>query len=284
MSKGVLYMLGATLLFAIMNVLVKSISNIPAVEVVFFRSVVSFIISFGTLKAAGLQVFGSRKNRWLLILRGASGAIALVMYFYLLQVIPLATAVVLQFLTPILTSLFGIVIAKEKVHPVQWIFFALAFTGVILVQGFDARVTLFHLVIGILAALFAGLAYNFIRKIGKSENSLVIILYFPLITAPLTGGYTLFNWVEPQGWEWFILLSIGLLTQFAQYFMTKSYQSDELSKVSSVNYTGIIYGLAFGWLFFDEQFNFLTYAGMSLVLIGVILNVWFKNSQKKRTV
>lgn len=277
-------MLGATLLFAIMNVLVKSISNIPAVEVVFFRSVVSFIISFGTLKAAGLQVFGSRKNRWLLILRGASGAIALVMYFYLLQVIPLATAVVLQFLTPILTSLFGIVIAKEKVHPVQWIFFALAFTGVILVQGFDARVTLFHLVIGILAALFAGLAYNFIRKIGKSENSLVIILYFPLITAPLTGGYTLFNWVEPQGWEWFILLSIGLLTQFAQYFMTKSYQSDELSKVSSVNYTGIIYGLAFGWLFFDEQFNFLTYAGMSLVLIGVILNVWFKNSQKKRTV
>ncbi|MEM6360493.1 MAG: DMT family transporter [Bacteroidota bacterium] len=284
MSKGVLYMLGATLLFAIMNVLVKSISNIPAVEVVFFRSVVSFIISFGTLKAAGLQVFGSRKNRWLLILRGASGAIALVMYFYLLQVIPLATAVVLQFLTPILTSLFGIVIAKEKVHPVQWIFFALAFTGVILVQGFDARVTLFHLVIGILAALFAGLAYNFIRKIGKSENSLVIILYFPLITAPLTGGYTLFNWVEPQGWEWFILLLIGLLTQFAQYFMTKSYQSDELSKVSSVNYTGIIYGLAFGWLFFDEQFNFLTYAGMSLVLIGVILNVWFKNSQKKRTV
>ena len=277
-------MLGATLLFAIMNVLVKSISNIPAVEVVFFRSVVSFIISFGTLKAAGLQVFGSRKKRWLLILRGASGAIALVMYFYLLQVIPLATAVVLQFLTPILTSLFGIVIAKEKVHPVQWIFFALAFTGVILVQGFDARVTLFHLVIGILAALFAGLAYNFIRKIGKSENSLVIILYFPLITAPLTGGYTLFNWVEPQGWEWFILLSIGLLTQFAQYFMTKSYQSDELSKVSSVNYTGIIYGLAFGWLFFDEQFNFLTYAGMSLVLIGVILNVWFKNSQKKRTV
>ncbi len=277
-------MLGATLLFAIMNVLVKSISNIPAVEVVFFRSVVSFIISFGTLKAAGLQVFGYRKNRWLLILRGASGAIALVMYFYLLQVIPLATAVVLQFLTPILTSLFGIVIAKEKVHPVQWIFFALAFTGVILVQGFDARVTLFHLVIGILAALFAGLAYNFIRKIGKSENSLVIILYFPLITAPLTGGYTLFNWVEPQGWEWFILLLIGLLTQFAQYFMTKSYQSDELSKVSSVNYTGIIYGLAFGWLFFDEQFNFLTYAGMSLVLIGVILNVWFKNSQKKRTV
>ncbi|MEM1408838.1 MAG: DMT family transporter, partial [Bacteroidota bacterium] len=233
MSKGVLYMLGATSLFALMNVLVKSVSNIPAVEVVFFRSVVSFIISFGALKAAAIPVFGLKKNRWLLILRGTSGAIALVMYFYLLQVIPLATAVVLQFLTPILTSLLGIVIAKEKVHPVQWIFFALAFAGVVLVQGFDARVTLFHLTIGILAALFAGLAYNFIRKIGKSENSLVIILYFPLITAPLTGGYTLFNWVQPQGWEWLILLSIGLLTQFAQYFMTKSYQSDELSKVSS---------------------------------------------------
>ncbi|MEM6526342.1 MAG: DMT family transporter [Bacteroidota bacterium] len=281
MSKGVLYMLGATLLFAIMNVLVKSVAHIPAVEVVFFRSIVSFVISFGMLKAAGLKVFGSKKNRVLLILRGTSGAIALVMYFYLLQVIPLATAVVLQFLTPVLTSLLGVFIAKEKVHPVQWLFFAMAFAGVVVVQGFDARVTPFHLLLGVLAALFAGLAYNFIRKIGKSENSLVIILYFPLITAPLTGGYTLFNWVEPEGWEWFTLLSIGLLTQFAQYFMTKSYQSDELSKVSSVNYTGIIYGLGFGWLFFGEQFNLLTYLGMSLVLLGVILNVWFKNSQQK---
>lgn len=274
-------MLGATSLFAIMNVLVKSVAHIPATEVVFFRSIVSFVISFGMLRAAGVKVFGSKKNRWLLIFRGTSGAIALVMYFYLLQVIPLATAVVLQFLTPVLTSLLGIFIAKEKVHPVQWLFFAMAFAGVVVVQGFDARVTPLHLVLGVLAALFAGLAYNFIRKIGKGESSLVIILYFPLITAPLTGVYTLFNWVEPRGWEWLTLLSIGLLTQFAQYFMTKSYQSDELSKVSSVNYTGIIYGLAFGWLFFDEQFNFLTYLGMSLVLLGVILNVGFKNSQKK---
>ncbi len=282
MSRGVLYMLGATFLFAVMNVLVKTVSHIPAVEVVFFRSIVSLVISLGMLKAAGVQLFGQKQNRLLLILRGTSGAIALVMYFWLLQVIPLATAVVLQFLTPVLTSLLGIFIAKERVHPIQWIFFALAFGGVILVQGFDARITLFHLLIGILAALFTGLAYNFIRKIGKSENSLVIILYFPLITTPLTGGYTLFQWVQPEGYEWLILLAIGLLTQFAQYFMTKSYQSDELSKVSSVNYTGIIYGLTFGWLFFDEKFNLLTYLGMSLVLVGVILNVWFKNSQKAR--
>lgn len=275
-------MLGATFLFAVMNVLVKTVAHIPAVEVVFFRSVVSFVISFGMLRAAGLEIFGKKKNRLLLVLRGTSGAIALVMYFYLLQVIPLATAVVLQFLTPVLTSLLGIFIARERVHPIQWVFFALAFAGVVVVQGFDARVTTLHLLLGLLAALFAGLAYNFIRKIGKKENSLVIILYFPLITAPLTGGYTLFNWVKPHGMEWIILLSIGLLTQFAQYFMTKSYQSDELSKVSSVNYTGIIYGLAFGWIFFDEKFNFLTYVGMSLVLLGVILNVWFKNSEKKR--
>ena len=101
MSRGVLYMLGATFLFAVMNVLVKTVSHIPAVEVVFFRSIVSLVISLGMLKAAGVQLFGQKQNRLLLILRGTSGAIALVMYFWLLQVIPLATALVLQILTPV---------------------------------------------------------------------------------------------------------------------------------------------------------------------------------------
>ena len=58
--------------------------------------------------------------------------------------------------------------------------------------------------------------------------------------------------------------------------MTKSYQAEELSKVSILNYIGLIYAILFGWLLFDETFNLMTYAGMALVILGVILNVVFK--------
>ncbi|TRX52682.1 DMT family transporter [Fulvivirga sp. M361] len=274
-------MMISTFLFAIMNVFIKLVPNIPAVEIVFFRSLISLVISAGWLRASKIDLFGKRENRPLLILRGCSGAIALVSFFYLLQVIPLATATVLRFLAPVFTAILGIMIVKEKVKPVQWLFFAIAFSGIILVQGFDYRITPLYVLLGLGASFFSGLAYNFIRKIKTNEDPLVIILYFPLITGPLTGIYSAFHWVQPKGIEWLYLLCIGLLTQFAQYFMTKSYQMEELSKVSSITYTGILYALCFGWIFFDEQFNFMTYLGMGLVMMGVAFNVWYKNRQAK---
>ncbi|MEP0368038.1 MAG: DMT family transporter [Cyclobacteriaceae bacterium] len=72
---------------------------------------------------------------------------------------------------------------------------------------------------------------------------------------------------------------MGLCTQIAQYFMTKSYQAEEVSKVSILNYVGIVYALGFGWVFFDETFNVMTYVRMALVLAGVILNVLLKKTR-----
>lgn len=110
----------------------------------------------------------------------------------------------------------------------------------------------------------------------QTEHPLVIIFYFPLVTIPIVGVMSIFSWVQPEGWDWLILIGVGVLTQIAQFFMTKSFQSEALSKVSIVNYTGIIYALIFGFIFFKETFNLMTYVGMGLALTGVILNVTLK--------
>ncbi len=267
-------MLIAGLFFAIMNVFVKLLPSIPAIEIVFFRSLVSFIMSYAYLKSAKIPIFGNNK-KWL-IARGVAGALGLTLYFYTLQNIPLASAVTIQFMSPIFTSILGIYIVKERVKPAQWIFYLMAFVGIIIIQGFDPRISLNMFLIGIAGAVFAGLAYNFIRKINKTEHPLVIVFYFPLVTLPLAGIYAAYTWVMPVGNEWIILILIGVLTQIAQYFMTKSYQSEDLSKVASLKYLSIIYALGFGYIFFDEQFNLFVYLGISLIILGVILNVWYK--------
>lgn len=273
-SKGVGYMLLATLLFTCMNVFVKLVHHIPAIEVIFFRSLISLLISFVLLKSQKVSVLGN--NRKLLLLRGAAGAIALVLIFTTLQNIPLASAVTLQFLTPIFTTLLGIFLVKERVKFWQFIFFGLAFAGVVLVKGFDPRISTFYLLLGAGGAFFSGLAYNIIRKLNTSEHPLVIIFYFPLVTVPLSLFWVVTDWVQPEGIDWLYLALIGLLTQVAQFFMTKSYQLEELSKVSSLNFIGIVYALGLGYLVFGETFNTLTYVGMMLVLSGVILNVQYK--------
>jgi len=278
LSPGVRYMLLATFLFACMNVLVKLVPHIPAVEVVFFRCVVSLAMSYAVLRAQRVNIWGN--NRKWLIARGAFGAVALVLYFTLLQDIPLATAITLQFLAPIATAILGMLLLREKVWTLQWFFFLITFVGMLVISGFDTRMEPIHLLMGILAAGGSGMAYTIIRKLNYSEHPLVIVLYFPLVTLPLTGIYSIFNWVMPSGWDWPILLGVGVFTQFAQYFMTKAYQAEEVSKVANLKYLSIVYALLFGFLFFGETFNVLTYVGMILVIAGVVLNVWYK--QKKQ--
>ncbi len=275
MTKGVWLMMGATLFFSLMNVAVKLLPHIPAVEIVFFRSLVSLVISLGFLKASKIPIWG-KNHKWL-ILRGASGAMALILYFRLMQEIPLASATTILFLSPAFATILGVFFVKEKVRPVQWIFFLISFIGIVMVKGFDARIGTIYLLLGFSSSLFSGVAYNCIRKLNTTEHPLVIIFYFPLVTLPITGIWTYFNWVAPQGLDWFILLMVGLLTQIAQYFMTRSFQTEEISKVASLRYLGIVYALVFGFLFFDEKFGYLVYFGMVLTILGVVLNIWFKH-------
>lgn len=279
LSRGVLYMLLATFIFAVMNVLVKYVDNIPAIEIILFRSIVSFIMSGFTLGLKKINPLG--KNRKVLFLRGLAGALALMMFFTTLQEIPLASAVTIMFLGPIFTAILGVWIVKEKVFPWQWVFFTISFIGIVMIKGFDPRVSPFMALLGLGAAFFSGVAYNMIRKLKTSEHPLVIIFYFPLVTLPIVGIYSAFNWVQPQGIEWFLLIAIGVLTQFAQYFMTRSYQSEDLSKVANINFVGVLYALGFGYVLFGETFNLLTYLGMTCVMLGVILNVIYKNKKEK---
>lgn len=272
-------MLMAMLFFATMNVLIKYVPRIGAVEIVFIRSVVSLFMSYVILKQQKINVWGNNK-KWLII-RGIAGSAGLFFFFTTIKVMPLGSAVAIQYLSPIFTALLGIYIVKEKVKPLQWLFFGLSFIGVLVIQGFDTRVTGEQALIAIAGALSAGLAYNSIRKLKDSDHPMVIIFYFPLVTLPITGVYLLTHWLQPTLFELAILLAIGVTTQFAQYFMTKAYQSDTLSKISSIQYIGIVFALGFGYFLFDESYDFSSALGIMIILIGVILNVWYKNKLEK---
>ena len=278
-SKGIQYMLLATLFFAIMNVCVKMVSHIPAIEIILFRSLISLVMSTAVLRAKKVSVWGT--NHRLLIMRGIAGAAALILFFTTLQNIPLATAVTIQYLSPVFTTILGIFIVKEKVRPWQWVFFLISFAGILVIEGVDTRISPLFLGLGVASAVFSGLAYNVIRKLNTREHPLVIVFYFPLVALPVSGLYSIFNWVQPQGWDWLVLVLVGVLTQFAQYYMTMAYQAEELSKVANLNYIGIIYALMFGFILFGEMFSVWSYAGMVLVLVGVILNVRYKSRLQK---
>lgn len=269
----------ATIFFMVVKIFVKMMPHIPPMEIVFFRCLISFLITYYLLKRKGHNIFGT--NRLLLMMRGIFGTIGLYCYFVILQEIPLATASTLIYFTPLFTSLVGVFLLREKMSIIQWILLLIAFFGIILIQGFDSRVNIFYLLIGLGGSLCAAFAYSIIRYLRDKEHSLVLMIYFPMIAFPIGGLISIFNWVQPNLIDLFLLILIGVFTQFAQYFMTKAFQSEKVSKVSIVSYSELVFVLLIGNIFFDEKFEFLVYLGMILVTFGVVFNILLARNDKK---
>jgi len=274
LTPSILQMMWAVLLFGGMNLCAKGLSAVPAMEIVFFRCAISIVITFFWLKQLGILWAGGRENRFRLWGRGIAGTLALFLFFLTIQKLPLATAVTIQYLSPVFTAILAMVFLGEKLRRVQWLFFALSIAGIVLLKGFDPRISWLYLGLGVLSALLSGVAYVFVRSLSGREHPLVVVFYFQMVGVLLGGSFTAVNFKMPQGWEWLLLLGVGLLAHFAQVNLTKALQGEKAGIISSLNFFGAIYAAIFGWLLFHENITWGNVAAIGLVITGVLLNIW----------
>jgi len=276
MSLGVKYMLIATFSFALMNASVKYLSGFHVAQIILIRSLVSAIICIYGIRKLKLKPFGINKKY--LIIRGAFGFLALVLYFFTLHKLTLASAVTLVYLSPIFTAIVGVFMLNEKIKAFQWFFFMMAFAGVGILYGFDIQGDPIWVVFGVLSAILAAVAYVAVRKVKETDHPYVVVFYFPLIAVPFTALWSYFEWENPDFYQWLILIAIGLFTQIGQYYMAKALQSERAEKMVAMKYIGVIYALFFGYLLFDETPSIYTILGILLVAGGVILNIRIKHT------
>lgn len=269
----------STLAFALANVFVKNVSHLPVLEIVFFRCIIASTFCLIGLRRAKASYIGN--NHVYLFLRGFFGTLALTLFFLTVQQIPLATAMTFQYLSPVFTAIIAIFFLGEKVRSVQWIFYALAFGGVLFIAQTDGRVSLFYALLGVLSAFGSGAAYNLVRKLKDDEHPLTIILHFQLVGV-LIGFVSLFFMSEmPVGWDWLNLLLIGVFSQLGQIFLTNALSREKAASVAIIIYSGLIYGIAFGWLVYNEPQSWSALFGMLLVVIGVAASVLYGKRVQK---
>lgn len=253
--------------------------NISFVELVWFRSVISLVLTVGYLRSVKIPIWGKPENRKLLYMRGVFGVSALSMFFFTLQKLPLATAITLQYTSPLFTALFAVLFLGEIVRRIQWLWFAVAFSGILVMRGSAEGITWSLFFIGVLSAAFAGAAYTVISKLKNREHPVVVVMYFPLIAIPAMSIFLPSVWQTPVGIEWAYILLMGVSTQFGQVYLTKAYQAADASKVAIFKYLGVIFGLGFDLLIFDIRHSYGVLAGIGLVIFGVIMQVLQKNSK-----
>ncbi len=279
LTPGVRSMLLSTLAFFLANTFVKAVGHIPAMEIVFFRCVTATMMCLIGLYRAKADPIGS--NHLMLLLRGLFGTTALFCFFMTLQQMPLASAQTIQYLSPIFTATIAIFVLKESVRPLQWIFYAIAFTGVLVIDQVDTRISPFYLSLGIVSAFCSGMAYNLVRSMRGKEHPLTIVLHFQLV-GMIVGFISLFfAWEMPQGWDWAYLLCVGVFSQLGQIFLTNALQREAIAGVAIVNYTGLVYAITVGWIIFGEDQSPFSLLGMALVVAGVLMSVMYGRRQQR---
>lgn len=263
-----------------MNVTVKYLANINAFQIVFFRSISSLVFTLSFLLKSGIPILGN--NRKLLVLRGLAGVTSMSFFFMSIKYLPVATAVSLRYIAPIFAAIFAVLFLKEKTRPIQWLFFFMSFFGVLIIKGFDEHVNTYGLILVLIAAIFSGLVYNIISKIGTGDHPVVVVNYFMMIATVVGGLLSISNWETPVGLELILLLSLGVFGYFGQLYMTKAFQTAATNQVAPLKYMEVVFTLMFGLLWFDEVYTIWSLLGIALIIGGLILNVIYKSQSKNK--
>ena len=270
-------MLISTFAFACMNSMVKYLADVSTYQIVFFRSIGSLFFTFGFLSRNKIPFIG--KNNTLLISRAIVGSTSMLLFFMSVKYLSIGTAVSLRYVAPIFAAIFAVFLLKEKIKPLQWIFFLISLFGVFVLKGFDNQLNTVGLILVLLASVLSGLVYIIISKIGKSEHPIVIVNYFMVFATILGGVLSINNWVTPKGYEWSFLMSLGVFGYLGQVYMTKAFQSASTNIVAPIKYFEVIYTATIGVFLFGEIYTFYSFLGISLIIGGLILNIWYKSKK-----
>ena len=274
-NQAIFYMIFSVIAFAIMNAVVKYLNTFNVYQIVFFRSIGTLLFTIPLTIKYKVSILGTNK-KWLL-LRGVAGVISLTCFFQSLNYLAVGTAVSLRYTSPIFAAIFAMLFLKEKVKPIQWALFIIAFIGVLIIKGFGVDVSVTGLIFVLISAIFLGIIFVVIRKIGNKENPLTIINYF-MVMAFLFGGFMSVNyWENPNITEWFLLLSLGVFGYVGQLYMTKAFQSNETNVIAPLKYLEVIFMIIIGASWFGEIYNIWTLLGVFLILLGLVYNIYLKN-------
>ena len=272
---GSLWMLVAGLLFACMGVFVKlGAAKFSHVELVFYRSFFGLLFIYLIMRSqrVGIATRHWRNHLW----RGISGSVALALFFHCIIVLPLATAITLNYTAPLFLTLLTMLVFKDKFHLPLTVAIALGFCGVVLLlHPTLERDQLLPGLLGLISGFLAGIAYLNVKQLGAiGEPATRVVFYFSLTASLGSGAWMLFDTVHPVGAQGFaILLGLGGSATFAQLAMTRAYRVGKTLVVGSLAYSTIVFASLFGMLLWHETLPLSSWLGMAFIIASGVLSL-----------
>lgn len=281
-APGSLWMLAAGALFALMGLCVKLGAQwFSQTELVFYRSLLGLLVLLPWLAMYRLD---PRSTYWVAhVWRGLFGGVALWLYFYAITHLPLATAVSLNYTSPLFLALLGGARLGERLSGRLILALLVGFFGVLVLlrPEMTGGHTLAALA-GLLSGLLASLAYLQVRQLGLyGEPEWRVVFWFSCsvsVAAGTLAGFDGLRPVEPSALP--VLVGLGLTATLAQLAMTRAYRVGRPLVVGALAYSTLLFSACASAIWLNEVPSLDSVFGMVLIFAAGLLSLLSRPRQR----
>lgn len=282
------FMLVASFMFALSGVFAKILAtNLPSVEVMFFRNVIATIIVVYQLSKIEHKKQGGKFI--LLLIRSLAAVASLYLFFYNVAQISLGGAFAFLKTNAIFIVIISMIVLKEKLNFIGICGILISFVGVLFVidpfsfSGFNLKNSFF----GIMGGLLSAISITSMRQLGHSYNTEYILLgffgagvvlpCFSMLFAELYPNlckyeFLFANFITPNGFMWIWIFLMGYTSLIYQSYYTKAYRvTKKAGIVAGISYSDVAFTLFFGLLLGDAIPSLIVFFGISLIVAGGII-------------
>lgn len=273
--RAIAFIVISTMLFAMLWVAVKLLSPRYSVyELTFFRNffaigpAVFMLVRYGDFSV--LKVKRISGHVW----RAVLGITAMMLGFASYTLMPLANAVAISFMSPLVITALSVPLLGERVGPWRWSAVVIGFVGVLVIVNPGEGFLTTGALVAIGGAAVTALAMITIRQLNRTDKPVAIVFYFAVFATLFSALPLPFVWVTPQGWDWALLAGAGLAGGFGQHFMTRAFALAPAAVVSPFNYVSLIWSVLAGWMFWGDLPASNVFVGAAIVIASGLVILW----------
>lgn len=301
-TRGILFAAGGGAILSVNDLAIKNLSGDYALhQVILTRAIIGIILVLAViwLSGTGFRQLLTRHPKAHLF-RVSVVMISNVTYFLGLAALPLADAVALAFIAPLIVTLLSAVVLGEPVGPRRWAAVGVGMLGVLIMLRPGAGVIRPAAILVLISALCYATSHMMTRRMRDTESAMTLGFFvqcgFVLVSsamglwvgdghlsdtpdASLAFLFRAWHWPPLGDWPWF--LATGLAVGVGGMMMSQAYRTTEAAVVAPFEYVGMPMAILWGAIFFGTLPDRVAWAGIALICGAGLYTIWRETVHKK---
>lgn len=269
---GVGLMLAAMAILPVIDVFAKKLgeAGLPILIVVWARALFGGLMTLPfAMRTEGMRAFRPARPLHHL-LRAALLFGATFLFFTALKFLPIADALAIFFVNPLVIVILSALVLREIVGPRRWAAVAVGFVGTLII----IRPGMVEVNPGTVFALGSGVALGSYLALTRTMAGAVDAMVLTFQTSAIGAGVmTLalpFLWQAPSPMQWAMLASLGVIATLGHVLITKAYEHGEASMLAPLAFTEIVMATILGWWFFGDLPDRWTVLGVTILIASAV--------------